>query len=141
MSYILFWILIGAGIAISVGGITAAIVYGPRLVTKVKYNALVAEVTAMREAGIEQVGTRSVDRIDITNIQATGLTTPIDRYTFWLEFWWTENDGTKRHHGPQQYVWPNDLADVPNHIVKEWATELVTQAVRWRLGIDEVPEP
>ncbi|MFH1185965.1 MAG: hypothetical protein V1755_13140 [Chloroflexota bacterium] len=82
---------------------------------------------------------RSVDQVNITSIQATGLKTQIDRYTFMLEFAWTDNAGVKRHYGPAQAVWPNDLADVPARIVKAWATDLVTQAIRWRLGIDQLP--
>ncbi len=83
---------------------------------------------------------RSVDQVNITNVQATGQTTPIARYTFSLEVTWTDDAGVKHHHGPQTYTWPNDLADVPQRIVRQWAVELVTQAVRWRLGIDAVPE-
>lgn len=83
---------------------------------------------------------RSVDRIDISQVTPTGLKTSIDRYTFTLEFWWTDDDGTKRHHGPQTYTWPNDLSDVPGRIVKQWATDLVVQAVRWRLGLEPYPD-
>lgn len=83
---------------------------------------------------------RSVDRIDVRNVVDTGLKTNITRYTFELEFWWTDEQGVPRHHGPQTYTWPNDLSDVPARIVKERAVELITQAVRWRLGIEPVPE-
>ena len=96
---------------------------------------------ASADGEIEAVGTRSVDRIDITNWQATGLKTSIDRYTMVLEFWWTENDGTARHHGPQTYTWPNDLAGIPLGVLKGWAEQIIVQAVRYNLGIDPIPEP
>lgn len=141
MSYILFWAIIGALVATGVIGGSAAIAKAPSTIRKVKYNRRVAAVATLRAAAEEVPLTRSVDRLDVRNVQATGLTTPIDRYTFDLEIWWTEADGTARHYGPTMHVWPNDLATVPDNIVKEWATDLVTQAARWELGIDPEPVP
>jgi len=82
---------------------------------------------------------QSVERMDIVNIQDTGLTTSIARYTFDLEIWWTDDDGQPRHYGPAEHVWPNDLAGVPLNVMREWAIELVSAAVRVELGIDTWP--
>lgn len=83
---------------------------------------------------------RSVDRIDFTNIVDTGLTTAIKRYTFSLEFWWKDSRGMAHHYGPTTHTWPNDLSTVPDRRMRQWAIELVIQAIRWRLGVDTSPE-
>ena len=138
----ILWALIGAAVMLLLGG---AAYGGYRAVLRLRSRRAVPVAAARKAApdgaSTEAVYARSVDRIDIGSITDTGLTTAIKRYKFTLEFWWTDDSGEKRHYGPAEHVWPNDLADVPLRIVKGWATDLVTQAVRWRLGVDPVPEP
>lgn len=145
MSYQLYWAIIGAaGMLLLCGGAWAG-VYLPAIVRKrkaAKREAREAKASrsALSGAATEAVYARSIDRIDIGSIVDTGLTTAIKRYRFTLEFWWTDDAGEKRHYGPAEHVWPNDLADVPLRIVKGWATDLITQAVRWRLGLEPYPD-
>lgn len=138
----LLWALIGAAITLALGG-AAYGAYWAVLHIRIRKAVPVAAVqkAALDGGQIEAVYARSVDRIDIGSIVDTGLTTAIKRYRFSLEFWWTDTDGTKRHYPATEYTWPNDLSDVPLRIVKGWATDLITQAVRWRLGVDAPPEP
>ena len=104
----------------------------------------IVTLSATRADSYEMLGdaaaTRSIDQINITNITATGQTTAIARYAFSVEVTWTDGVGVQHHYGPTTHIWPNDLSDVPARIVKQWAVDLVTQAVRWRLGIDAAPE-
>ena len=79
---------------------------------------------------------RSVDEINISNVQATGSTVPVSQYSFDIEVKWTSNDGSKHQHS-DTYVWPNVLSDVPNNVVKEFMQEMVIAKVRVALGIDE----
>lgn len=132
------WALIGAAAMLLLGG---AAYGGYRAALHIRSRrAVPAARAALQGASTEAVYARSVDRIDIGSIVDTGLTTAIKRYRFTLEFWWTDTDGTKRHYGPTEHIWPNDLSDVPLRIVKGWATDLITQAVRWRLGLEPYPD-
>ena len=79
---------------------------------------------------------RSVDEINITNVQPVGTTVQVDRYSFDIEVKWTDMQGDKHQHG-DTYVWPNVLADVPNHVVREFMQAMVIAKVRVVLGIDE----
>lgn len=143
MTYQLFWILAGIGISVALLGATFGGLWIARTVRERRAATLSdtgpAVMMAMAD-DIQVMDVRQLDRIDISQVRDTGLTTRIARYEFDLEFWWTNTDGSKGHHGPQTYVWPNDLSDVPPHIVKRWATDLITQAVRWRLGLEPVPQ-
>ena len=80
---------------------------------------------------------RSVDEINITNFQDTGQTTPFSRYTFTLEVKWTDDQGTRRTHGPQTYTFPNDLASMPLVVRRKFAEQMITAAARVALGIDD----
>lgn len=79
---------------------------------------------------------RSVDEINITNVQATGTTIEVDCYSFDIEVKWTDHSGGKHQHS-DTYIWPNVLADVPNNVVKRFMEEMVIAKVRVTLGIDE----
>jgi len=151
VTYQLYWALVGAAILLAVIGAGVGAFVGVRAWRRQRARTRVVvtlpdgerrnvSLSALDVAGVDAVTTRSVDQILIGNIQDTGLTTPIKRYTFDLEITWTTSDGAVHHHGPATYVWPNDLADVPLSIVKQWGVDLVIQAVRWRLGVDPVPE-
>ena len=80
---------------------------------------------------------RSVDRIDITNWQVTGLNVAIPQYTFTLEIWWTDNAGVAQHYGPTTKTYPNDIATMPLAVRKAFAVAMVQATVRVALGIDE----
>lgn len=80
---------------------------------------------------------RSVDEINISNFQNTGLTTPLPRYTFTLEIKWTSVDGEPRTHGPQTYTYPNDLAAMPLAVRRAFAEQMITATARVALGINE----
>jgi len=79
---------------------------------------------------------RNVDQINITNFVNTGATTPFSRYQFTLELWWTNDDGTKGHHGPLQYTFPNDLSTMPLLTRRYFAEQMITAMVRVTLGIE-----
>ena len=79
---------------------------------------------------------RSVDEINISNVNPTGATIEVDQYSFDIQVKWTSHDGSKHQHS-DTYVWPNVLSDVPNNVVKEFMQEMVIAKVRVALGIDE----
>ena len=79
---------------------------------------------------------RSVDEINISNVQATGSTVSVEQYSFNIQVKWTSHDGSKHQHS-DTYVWPNVLSDVPNNVVKEFMQEMVIAKVRVTLGIDD----
>lgn len=79
---------------------------------------------------------RSVDRINITNVVDTGLTTSMKRYTFTLEIQYTDNNGVSHTYGPTDHTFPNDLASMPLANQKYFATKMVEAFIRVQLGID-----
>ena len=80
---------------------------------------------------------RSVDEINITNFVDTGQTRMMSRYFFTLEVNWTDNDGVKHSHGPQQYEFPTDLASMPLNVQRRFAEEMITAMARVTLGIND----
>ena len=79
---------------------------------------------------------RNVDQINITNWAATGSTVPVPQYSVDVEIYWTNDDGSQGHHGPETYLWPNVLADVPLKVVREFMREMIEARARVELGID-----
>lgn len=79
MSYQLYWALVGAAVMLGVAVAAWSAVYLPGIVRQKRANRQIEQAVSMLEAGIEQAHARSVDRIDVGNIQPTGLTTPIAR--------------------------------------------------------------
>jgi hypothetical protein len=79
---------------------------------------------------------RRVDGIYITNFIDTGLTTPMTRYRFTLEIKWYDAEDVARTHGPQQYTFPNDLADMPDEIKRAFAEKMIIAKARVALGVD-----
>jgi len=79
---------------------------------------------------------RSVDELNITNFVDTGATTPFSRYRFTLEIKWTDDQGEKHVHGPQEYTFPNDLAAMPLAVRRAFAEKMITVTARVALGID-----
>lgn len=79
--------------------------------------------------------TRSVDEINITNFVDTGLTTPLNRYTFDLEVKWTADDGTKNEHSSNR-VFPNALTSMPLSVRRRYAIEMIVAIVRVEMGLD-----
>lgn len=79
---------------------------------------------------------RSVDEINITNVNPTGTTAEVDRYSFDIEIKWTDPSGGKHQHA-DTYIWPNVLADVPNNVVRKFMREMVIAKARVTLEIDE----
>ena len=82
--------------------------------------------------------TRSVDRIDVRNVKATGQAARVDRYTFELEIWYTDDAGKRQHVERQVCRWPDDLAGLPLEVIQAWAVDHIIDAKRRQHGIDTV---
>lgn len=80
---------------------------------------------------------RNVERINITNWNQTGKNVQIPQYSFTLEIWWTDQDGVKRHHGPQEYLYPNDISSMPIEVRRAFAEQMIVATARVTLGIDD----
>ncbi len=80
---------------------------------------------------------RAVDQVLIYNWIDTGLTTPFARYKFTIKVTWMTEDGVKHVHGPQEYIFPNDLSDMPLLVRKKHAEQMIMEKVRVALGINE----
>jgi hypothetical protein len=79
--------------------------------------------------------TRSIDELNITNFVNTGLTTPLDRYTFDIELKWTDDSGVQHEHSANR-TFPNALSAMPLAVRKEFAIQMLTAVVRVELGLD-----
>lgn len=80
---------------------------------------------------------RSVDQINITDFVDTGQTRQMARYFFTLEVNWTDLEGEKHTHGPQQYEFPTDLVSMPLNVRRRFAEEMIIAVARVTLGIDD----
>jgi hypothetical protein len=80
---------------------------------------------------------RSVDQINITNWQVTGLNVSIPQYSFVIEIKWTDNSGVKHTYGPITKKYPNDIADMPLAVRRQFAEQMIIMTARVALGIDE----
>lgn len=77
---------------------------------------------------------QSVDELHIKNFVDTGLTTPLDRYTFDLEIKWTNFDGTTGSHASNR-TFPNALSAMPLDARRRNAERMITEIVRVELGL------
>lgn len=78
----------------------------------------------------------NVNEINIDQFTNTGLTTPIPRYSFRLHIVWTDEAGEQRTHGPQTYLYPNDIAAMPLSVRRRFAIDMINATARVALGID-----
>lgn len=76
----------------------------------------------------------SVNELNITNFQATGLNTSIPRYTFLLEMKYTLDDGVLRTYGPTTHTWPNDLTGIPLDVQQKMITGIIDAKARVSVG-------
>ena len=79
---------------------------------------------------------KSVDEINFSNWSWTGSQVQVDQAQFDIQVKWTDMDGVQHEHNSTR-LWPNVLADVPVPVLREWATQQVTAAVRVALGIGD----
>lgn len=77
----------------------------------------------------------NINEFNITNFVNTGLTTAIPRYTFTLEIKWTDDAGEQRTHGPQSYIYPNDIATMPLAVRRRFAIDMINATARVALGV------
>lgn len=77
---------------------------------------------------------RSVDEVNITNFVNTGLTTPLDRYTFDIEIKWTVAGVPNTHASTRTF--PNALSAMPLAVKKAFALQMLMATARVELGID-----
>lgn len=80
---------------------------------------------------------RSVDEINVTSFVETGLTTPLDRYTFTLEVKYHDANGVAQTYGPTMHTFPNDLSTMPLVVRRAFAEAMIKAVVRVSLGIDD----
>lgn len=79
---------------------------------------------------------RSVNEINITNWTVTGANVPFPQYQFNLEIKWTDENGVQHTHGPQQYRFPNDIANMPLEIRRAFAEQMIIATARVTLGVN-----
>ena len=79
---------------------------------------------------------RSIDELNITNFQDTGLTTPLDRYSFDLEIKWTNHDDTTGEHSSNR-IFPNALAPMPLYVRRRFAEQMIEAVARVELGLSD----
>jgi hypothetical protein len=82
----------------------------------------------------------NINELNITNFVNTGLTSPIPRYTFTLEIKWTDDDGEARTHGPQSYIYPNDIAAMPLAVRRRFAIDMINATARVAIGVAQWSE-
>lgn len=80
---------------------------------------------------------QSIDEINISNWQETGLNVSIPQYSFDIEIKWTDLDGVKHTYGPTTKRYPNDIASMPLAVRKRFAEEMIIATARVELGIDD----
>ena len=87
-------------------------------------------------ARADYTGARAVDQVLIDNWQATGTDVAVPQYSVDIGVTWTDYDGD-RHNWTGRERFPNVLQEFPLAVVRYTMEELILQAVRVRLGIDE----
>lgn len=79
---------------------------------------------------------RNVDQILIQHWQKTGPTPPVPQWSVDITVRWTDLAGGKHEH-MGTYLFPNEMADMPMAVVRQFMEQIIIAKVRVTLGIDD----
>ena len=73
--------------------------------------------------------------VTITGWHATGSSVPVPQYGVTIGVEWVDAAGVPHVRAPEEYLFPNILADVPVAWLKEELEDLILRVVRKKLGV------
>ena len=78
---------------------------------------------------------KSVDQISITNWTVTGSSPAVPQFSAEIYVRWTDEEGVIHTH-EDTYLFPNELADIPLAVLREFMGKIIMAKVRVTLGVD-----
>ena len=75
-----------------------------------------------------------VHQVNIGNWQTTGQSPRVTQYSVDVYVCWTDNEGTVHEH-QGTYLFPNELADIPQEALRALMEQIIIAKLRVTLGI------